>query len=72
MTTMTMRLDDRDAQLVRKYAQFEGKTVSEFIRDAIFERIDDQEDLKALRKAIAEDDGVRYTHDQVLKELGLS
>ncbi|WP_251213375.1 type II toxin-antitoxin system RelB family antitoxin [Adlercreutzia murintestinalis] len=71
MTTMTMRLDNADAQLVRKYAEFEGKSISDFIRDAVFERIEDQEDLATLRAAIAEDDGVRYTHEQVLAELGL-
>ena len=71
MSTMTMRLDDTDAAVIRKYAKFEGKTISEFIRDAVFEKIEDQEDLAALRAAIAEDDGTRYSHEQVLAELGL-
>ena len=70
MATMTMRVDDADALLVRKYAAFEGKTISDFIRDAVFERIEDQDDLSVLRAAIAEDDGTRYSHDQVLSELG--
>ena len=65
MATMTMRVDDADALLVRKYAAFEGKTISDFIRDAVFERIEDQDDLSVLRAAIAEDDGARYSHDQV-------
>lgn len=71
MSTLTMRIDDVDAAVVRKYAMFEGKTISDFIRDAVFEKIEDQEDLKALRSAIAEDDGMRYAHDRVLSELGL-
>ncbi len=70
MATMTMRVDDADALLVRKYAAFEGKTISDFIRDAVFERIEDQDDLSVLRAAIAEDDGTRYSHEQVLSELG--
>lgn len=70
MATMTMRVDDADALLVRKYAAFEGKTISDFIRDAVFERIENQDDLSVLRAAIAEDDGTRYSHDQVLSELG--
>ena len=70
MSTMTMRVDDVDAAIVRKYAEFEGKTISDFIRDAVFEKIEDQEDLVTLRAAIAEDDGVRYSHEQVLAELG--
>ena len=71
MPTMTMRLDETDAEVVRKYAEFEGKTICDFIRDAVFEKIEDQQDLATLREAIAVDDGVRYTHEQVLAELGL-
>ena len=71
MPTMTMRLDETDAEVVRKYAEFEGKTISDFIRDAVFEKIEDQQDLATLREAIAVDDGVRYTHEKVLAELGL-
>ena len=70
MATMTMRVDEADAAIVRKYAKFEGVTISDFIRDAVFAKIEDQEDLAALRAAIAEDDGTRYSHDQVLAELG--
>ena len=71
VSTLTMRVDDVDAAIVRKYAKFEGKTISDFIRDAVFEKIEDQEDLATLRSAIAEDDGTRYSHEQVLAELGL-
>ena len=71
MPTMTMRLDETDAEVVRKYAEFEGKTISDFVRDAVFEKIEDQQDLATLREAIAVDDGVRYTHEQVLAALGL-
>lgn len=71
MPTMTMRLDETDAEVVRKYAEFEGKTISDFVRDAVFEKIEDQQDLATLREAIATDTGVRYTHEQVLAELGL-
>ena len=71
MATITMRMNDTDATVVRKYAKFEGKTISDFIRDAVFEKIEDQEDLETLRTAVAEDDGVRYTHEQALRELGL-
>lgn len=71
MPTMTMRLDETDAAIVRKFAEFEGKTISDFIRDAVFEKIEDQQDLATLREAIAADNGVRHSHEQVLSELGL-
>ena len=71
MPTMTMRLDETDAAIVRKFAEFEGKTISDFVRDAVFEKIEDQQDLTTLREAIVVDNGVRHTHEQVLMELGL-
>lgn len=71
MPTMTMRLDETDAAIVRKFAEFEGKTISDFVRDAVFERIEDQQDLATLREAIVVDNGVRHTHEQLLVELGL-
>lgn len=71
MSTMTMRIDEEDAAIVRKYAEFEGKTISDFIRDAVFEKIEDQQDLETLRAAVADDNGERHTHAQVLEELGL-
>lgn len=71
MPTLTMRLDETDAAIVRKFAEFEGKTISDFVRDAVFEKIEDQQDLTTLREAIAADNGVRHSHEQVLSELGL-
>ena len=71
MTTMTLRMDDRDAEIVRNMARFEGKSISDFIREAVYEVIEDRMDLAELRKAVAEDDGTHYTNDQVLAELGL-
>lgn len=71
MPTMTMRLDETDATIVRKYAEFEGKTISDFVRDAVFKKIEDQQDLATLREALAADNGVHHSHEQVLTELGL-
>ena len=71
MSTMTLRLNDPDAELVRRYAEFEGTSISDFIRDAVFEKIEDQDDLQVLREAIASDDGRRFNHAEVINELGL-
>ena len=71
MSTMTLRLNDPDAELVRRYAEFEGKSISDFIRDAVFEKTEDQDDLQVLREAIASDDGRRFNHAEVINELGL-
>ncbi len=69
MATMTIRMDDNDAELVRKYARFEGVTISDFARDAILEKIADAHDLQELRDAIAHDTGERYSLDEILADL---
>ena len=69
MSTMTVRMSEQDAELVRKFAQFEGVTISDFARTAILEKIEDSYDLQELREAIAQDAGERFTIDEVLTEL---
>lgn len=69
MSTMTIRMNDQDAELVRKFAQFEGVTISDFARAAILEKIEDSYDLQELREAIAHDTGERFSIDEVLTEL---
>ncbi|WP_175956970.1 type II toxin-antitoxin system RelB family antitoxin [Schaalia sp. Marseille-Q2122] len=69
MPTMTIRMNTDDAELVRKFAEFEGMTISDFARSAILEKIEDSYDLEELRQAIAEDQGERFSIDEVLEEL---
>lgn len=69
MSTMTVRMSEQDAELVRKFAQFEGVTISDFARTAILEKIEDSYDLQELRQAIAQDTGERFSIDEVLAEL---
>ncbi|WP_257210451.1 type II toxin-antitoxin system RelB family antitoxin [Actinomyces ruminis] len=66
---MTVRMNEQDAELVRKFAQFEGVTVSDFARTAILEKIEDSYDLQELREAIAQDSGERFSIDEILSEL---
>lgn len=69
MATMTVRMSSEDAELVRKFAAFEGVTISDFARSAILEKIEDTYDLQELRKANAEDNGERFSIDEILAEL---
>ena len=69
MSTMTVRMSEQDAELVRRFAKFEGVTISDFARTAILERIEDSYDLHELREAIAQDSGERYSIDEVLTDL---
>jgi len=71
MATMTLRINDQDSDLIKNYIQVHGLTISEFARQSMLEKIEDEYDLQILRQAIAEDDGVRISHEDVMKEFGL-
>ena len=64
--TMTIRLPEEEKRLISDYAQAFGTTVSELARRSIMERIEDEIDARDLMEAMAEDDGVRYTMDEVM------
>jgi uncharacterized protein (DUF1778 family) len=71
MTTMTLRINTEDSNLIKKFAETHDLSLSDFARQAMLEKIEDDYDLQALRKAMLEDDGTRYSLDDVKKELGL-
>lgn len=52
--TMTIRLDGDEKDLISDYATAFGISVSEFIRKAALERIEDELDLKLWEEAKAE------------------
>ena len=70
--TISLRLADKDTQLIKAYAALHGMTVSELVRDAVMERIEDEYDLKAYVEAMAayKNDSVTYSLDEVERELG--
>lgn len=54
--TMTIRLESDEKALISDYATAFGQSVSEFMRKAALERIEDELDLKVWREAKAEFD----------------
>lgn len=70
---ISLRLSDSDAVLFKKYAEMNGITVSELVRQSVLERINDEYDLQAFERAMAEykANPVTYSLDEVAKELGL-
>ena len=47
---ISLRHEKEDERLIREYARFYGMTISEFIRKAAIERIEDEYDLNALQE----------------------
>ena len=71
--TISLRLNDADTVLIKKYAELNGISVSELVRQSVLERIEDEFDLKAYDAALAEyrANPVTYTMEDMEKELGL-
>ncbi len=73
LMTISLRLSPDDAQLIRDYARLHGISVSEFMRRAALEKIEDELDVRAAEKAYAEylADPATYTLDEIEKGYGL-
>ena len=71
--TISVRLNEKDTLLIKKYAELKRVSVSELIRQTVLERIEDEYDLKAYEKAMEEYQAnpVAYSHDEVRKLLEL-
>ncbi len=71
--TISLRLSDEDAMLIKKYAEINKMSVPDLIRQSVLERIGNEYDLEMFDKAMAEykANPVTYSLDEVEKELGL-
>ena len=71
--TISLRLNEEDAKLIKSYAKINKTTISEFVRKAVLEKIEDEYDLECYYKAKKEFDEnpKTYTLEEVKKELGL-
>lgn len=71
--TISLRLSDADSALIRKYAEINGMSVSDVIRQSVLERIEEEFDVKAYEEAMAEylENPVTYSLEEMEKELGL-
>ena len=70
---ISLRLSEEDTKLVKTYAELNGISVSELIRQSVMDRIEEEYDLKAYNQAMKEfeKDQTTYTLDEVEEELGL-
>ncbi|MCL2712512.1 MAG: DUF6290 family protein [Methanomassiliicoccaceae archaeon] len=70
---ISVHVTDDQKKVIRNYASSRGLSVSEAMRAAIFEIIEDEYDLALAKKALAEwERGGKktYTHEEVGRELG--
>lgn len=71
--TISVRLNEKDAELVKAYAEMNNISLSDLIRNAILEKIENEYDLECYEKAMKEykQDPKTYTLEEVKKELDL-
>ena len=69
---LSLRLSNEDERLIRNYARYNQLTVSEFLRMAALERIENEYDLQTLREyeeRKAAGEVKLYSHDEVWSDL---
>ena len=71
--TVSVRLNKEEEKLVKAYAEMYNMSISDLIRNAIMEKIEDEYDLKCYEEALEEykKNPKTYTFEEVKKELGL-
>ena len=52
--TVSVRINEKDEKLIRAYAELNNISLSELIRNAIMEKIEDEYDLECFKKALEE------------------
>ena len=69
--SISLRLNDEEDALFRKYAAFKKMSVSEMIRETVLQRIEDEYDLEAYDMAVEEyrKNPVTYSHREVIDQL---
>ena len=71
--TISVRLSDKETELIKAYASINNISLSDLIRKAVLEKIEDEYDLESYNKAIEEynKNPKTYTLKVVKEELGL-
>lgn len=70
--SITMRVSEKERELIKEFADFYGMNTSEYIRKVVLERIEDEFDLKAYEEAETEfeKNPTTYTLQEVIDNYG--
>lgn len=67
----TIRFDEDVLNLIHRQANLDGQTSTEFMRNAVLEKLADSLDYQDAVKNIRESHGLTVSRDDVKKQLGL-
>ena len=74
MPHISLRVTEDERFIMENYAKLQGLNISEAIKDVFFSRLEDEYDILRIEKHRArksKGEVKMYTHDEVMKELGL-
>lgn len=72
MAMLNLRLPNEAKEIIEKEAEFEGKTISDYIRELIYEKIEDLEDERFIKEYEKNKDKAEFvSHEEVLESLGI-
>ena len=65
--TISVRLSDKDTELIKTYAKMNNISLSDLVRNAVLEKIEDEYDLKSYYEAMEEykKNPKTFTHEEV-------
>ena len=56
MSTITIRTTDKEKELIKELASFNGRSISDFVKSTILEKIGDEYDYRIAEEAIPFDE----------------
>ena len=71
MGTISLRMDEEDAKLIKEYAKVKNITVSALFRNAVLEKIEDEIDLELYNTAMKQhiENLQVLSFDEMMKEI---
>ena len=67
MEATTIRFEPEEKSWIQAYADVVGRTFSDVVREAALEAVEAAADRQAYQDALAADDGIRYSTDDVMR-----
>ncbi len=67
MKAIAIRFEEEEKDWIQSYASVLGISFSGFVRSAALEKVEEAADIEAYNEALVEDDGTRYSMDDVMR-----
>ena len=70
---ISLRVNEQEMSIIKSYANLRGTTVSDTVREAILEKIENEFDITIYKKAMKkhQKNPETYSHEEMLKKLDI-